>query len=302
MDKNLKTKNLKDPYAYFRPSVATDGVVFKIDNNELYVLLVKRALSETGTTKEYRPYKGYWALPGGFIRGTESAEEALVRELKEETKYDLNINKNKSSIYQVGFYSRPDRDAWSFEGKKKGEWRQTMSIAFALISQASHIPEGGSDAFEAKYFKVSDILDNNKNIFYEREEIEALNPKMSKNVLAFDHNIILKDSIELFVKKLALEPVAIDFCDEKFTVGDIRSVYESFWKISYNIDDIKLGNFLNKMIKQKDEEGNPVIIPMANKPENKRAQPERGAPALLYTRNKKAKYFSHVMVPSKKNK
>ena len=86
MNKNLKTKNLKDSSVYFRPSVATDGIVFKIEKGELCVLLVKRALSETGKTKEHRPYKDFWALPGGFIRGKESAEEAVIRELKEETK------------------------------------------------------------------------------------------------------------------------------------------------------------------------------------------------------------------------
>ena len=63
MDKNLKTSNLKDTSAYFRPSVATDGVVFNVIDSELYVLLIKRALSETKTTKEKRPYQGYWALP-----------------------------------------------------------------------------------------------------------------------------------------------------------------------------------------------------------------------------------------------
>ena len=39
MNKHLKTNNLKDPSAYFRP-VATDGVVFKIIDNELHVLLI----------------------------------------------------------------------------------------------------------------------------------------------------------------------------------------------------------------------------------------------------------------------
>ena len=119
--------------------------------------------------------------------------------------------------------------------------------------------------------------------------------------LAFDHNEILIDAVNLFVTKMALEPVALDFCDEKFTIGDVRAVYESFWKIAHNIENIELGNFQNKLIKQVDEEGNPVIIPMADKPENKRQQEGRGAPALLYTRNKKATYFSHVMTPSRKN-
>ena len=159
MNKNLKTKNLKDSSVYFRPSVATDGIVFKIEKGELCVLLVKRALSETGKTKEHRPYKDFWALPGGFIRGKESAEEAVIRELKEETNLNLKFTKNKTSLYQTGFYSIPDRDAWSFEGKKKGEWRQTMSVAFAIITQASHTPVATSDAKEAEYVKVSDILE-----------------------------------------------------------------------------------------------------------------------------------------------
>jgi len=56
------------------------------------------------------------------------------------------------------------------------------------------------------------------------------------------------------------------------------------------------------MIKQVDEHGNPVIEPMPNKPINKRPQKGRGAPALLYTRNKKAEFFSHVMVPTQQRK
>lgn len=103
MNKNLKTKNLTDSSFYFRPSVATDGIVFKIEKNELYVLLVKRALSETGETKEHRPFQNYWALPGGFIRGNESAEEAVLRELKEETNLNLKISKIKLLCIRQAF-------------------------------------------------------------------------------------------------------------------------------------------------------------------------------------------------------
>lgn len=286
MNKNLKTKNLTDSSFYFRPSVATDGIVFKIEKNELYVLLVKRALSETGETKEHRPFQNYWALPGGFIRGNESAEEAVLRELKEETNLNLKISKNKTALYQTGFYSKPDRDAWSFDGDVKGKWRQTMSIAFAIITQTSHTPIATSDAKEAKYVKVADILEK----------------KIEKRVLAFDHNKILKDALSFMVNQMALKPIALDFCDNKFTIGDIRAVYESFWKLTHNIDSIELGNFQNKILKQIGEDGNPIINPMPNKPENKRAQEGKGAPALLYTRNSSAEYLSYIMLPSKKFK
>ena len=282
MNKNLKSKNLKNLSAYFRPSIATDGVVFKIQKGELYVLLVKRGITETKTTNEPRPFNGYWALPGGFIRGKESAEDALIRELKEET--DLNISKNKTKIYQTGFYSAPDRDAWSFDGEEAGAWRQTMSVAFAVISQASHTPSAGTDAEEAKYFKVADIFEKN----------------IKNRILAFDHNKILEDALNFMVNKLALEPIALDFCDDKFTIGDVRGVYLSFWKLTHNIKSIELGNFQNKFIKQTDQDGQPVVKPMENKPENKREQDGRGAPALLYTRNNKAKYLSYIMLPTQK--
>ncbi len=284
MNKNLKTKNLKDSSIYFRPSVATDGIVFKLEKGDLYVLLVKRALLETGQTKEHRPYQDYWALPGGFIRGKESAEDAVLRELKEETNLNLKISKSKTTLYQTGFYSTPDRDTWSFEGNKKGEWRQTMSVAFAIITQASHTPVATSDAKEAKYIKVADILQK----------------KIEKKVLAFDHNKILEDALDFMVNQMALKPIALDFCDEKFTIGDIREVYESFWKLTHGIDSIELGNFQNKILKQTDQEGDPIINPMPNKPENKRSQEGRGAPALLYKKNKNSKYLSYIMLPVQK--
>ena len=230
MNKNLKTKNLKDPLAYFRPSVATDGVVFKVQNNELYILLVKRGISETGRTKELRPYKDYWALPGGFIRGKESAEEAVIRELKEETNLNLKINKNKTSIYQTGFYSTPDRDTWSFDGGKKGLWKQTMSVAFAIITQASHTPIASTDAKEAKYIKVSDVIEK----------------KIEKKVLAFDHNKILEDALDFMVNQMALRPIALDFCDEKFTIGDVRGFMKVFGSLHIILNQLNLVIFKTK--------------------------------------------------------
>ena len=204
--------------------------------------------------------------------------------MKEETNLNLKINKNKTSIYQTGFYSTPDRDTWSFDGGKKGLWKQTMSVAFAIITQASHTPVASTDAKEAKYIKVSDVIEK----------------KIEKKVLAFDHNKILEDALDFMVNQMALRPIALDFCDEKFTIGDVRAVYESFWKLTHNIESIELGNFQNKILKQVDQKGNRVINPMPNKPENKRAQEGKGAPALLYTRNNEAKYLSYIMLPTQK--
>lgn len=63
-------------YEYPHPALTTDCVVFGFDGSGLNLLLVERGL---------KPYKGKWALPGGFVRIDETLEEGALRELREET-------------------------------------------------------------------------------------------------------------------------------------------------------------------------------------------------------------------------
>ena len=62
-------------YKYPRAALTVDCVVFGFDDGELKVLLIQRALE---------PFKGRWALPGGFVRVDETLEYAARRELAEE--------------------------------------------------------------------------------------------------------------------------------------------------------------------------------------------------------------------------
>lgn len=65
------------PYTcrYTHPAVTTDIVIFTIRQDELKVLLIKRALS---------PYKNQWASPGGLVKMEESLEACARRELENE--------------------------------------------------------------------------------------------------------------------------------------------------------------------------------------------------------------------------
>ena len=65
-----------DPEKFKRPSIAVDTIIFSIQHDELKVLLVKRG---------EHPFKGTWAIPGGFVRHDESVDDAAKRELLEET-------------------------------------------------------------------------------------------------------------------------------------------------------------------------------------------------------------------------
>ncbi|MCA9644056.1 MAG: NUDIX hydrolase, partial [Myxococcales bacterium] len=63
-------------YEYPRPALTVDCVVFGLDEDDLKVLLVQRA---------GEPFRGSWALPGGFVDMEETTDQAALRELEEET-------------------------------------------------------------------------------------------------------------------------------------------------------------------------------------------------------------------------
>ncbi|HEC76104.1 MAG TPA: NUDIX hydrolase [Thermoplasmatales archaeon] len=109
-----------------KPSITVDGVLIK--NKK--VLLVKR-LNE--------PFKGKWALPGGFVEYGERVEKAVLREFEEETGIKASIKK------LIGVYSDPSRDP-------RGH---TISIAFLLEGKGE--PYAGDDAVEVKFFDLEKL-------------------------------------------------------------------------------------------------------------------------------------------------
>jgi len=109
------------------------------------------------------PYKGCFALPGGFVEYGESVEKAVEREALEETNLRVKVKD------LVGVYSKPDRDP-------RGH---TVGIAFlcSVISKEDKDKlKGGDDAESAEFFRID----------------EALEMK-----LAFDHKKMIKDMINL---------------------------------------------------------------------------------------------------------
>jgi len=82
-------------YKYPRPALTVDIAVFRQFDDQLWVLLIQRAQT---------PFKGYWALPGGFVNMEEPMEQSAALELEEETGLvDLQLE-------QVYTYGDPGRD------------------------------------------------------------------------------------------------------------------------------------------------------------------------------------------------
>lgn len=172
-------------YATF--PVAVDLVVLTVREANLEVLVVRRGVS---------PHRGRLALPGGFVHPDEDLARAAGRELREET----GVTDVDPHIEQLATYGRPGRDP-------RG---RVISVAYLALVPDLPEPEAGSDAAEASWRPVADLLDRPRQ-------------------LAFDHHTILADGVERARAKLEYSPVGTAFCDETFTVNELRQVYEAVW-------------------------------------------------------------------------
>lgn len=131
-----------DISAYERPSVAADMAIFAIREAaeaENFRKLPKKALKLLLIRRADYPYKGYWALPGGFCRRTEDVQETAERELYEET------NIQKAYLNLIGTFGGANRDPRGW----------IISNTFlALVDAERCKPRAGTDAWEAKWFTV----------------------------------------------------------------------------------------------------------------------------------------------------
>jgi len=178
-----------DPRAFPPVAVTVDIALLTLHNGQLSALLIKRA---------EHPYLGAWALPGGFTRTEETLEEAARRELAEETA----VQTFDGHIEQLASYGTPDRDPRM----------RVVSVAYLAITPETPRPNAGGDASQARLWPIADIL--------EAEDAPAL---------AFDHARIITDAVERTRSKLEYSSLATAFCEEPFTIADIRRVYESVW-------------------------------------------------------------------------
>lgn len=110
--------------------VTVDAVVFRKSNAGNELLLIKR---------KKEPFKGKWALPGGFVDEGEDLPVAAKRELQEETGLVLD------NLEQLGAFGKPGRDPRS----------HTVSIAYSGFAEADAQVIGADDADEAQWFAVS---------------------------------------------------------------------------------------------------------------------------------------------------
>ena len=180
----MMTKTANYCYEYPRPMVTTDCVIFGFDGSALKVLLIERGID---------PYKGKWALPGGFVNMEEDAEQCARRELFEET------GVRDMFIEQLYTYSDVNRDP-------RG---RVVSIAyFALVKISDYELLAGDDAKNANWFSMREIPS-----------------------LAFDHDRILRMAIQRLKGKVRYQPIGFELLEEKFTMRDLQNLYEAILEL-----------------------------------------------------------------------
>ncbi len=164
--------------------VAVDCIIFGFNDNELNVLLYKRT---------FEPSKGSWSLMGGFVKSTESLNEAASRVLTDCTGIkDLFIE-------QIGAYGEVERDL--------GE--RVISVAFYALVNIKDFDAELLEEYNATWTKIDEVPE-----------------------LIFDHNQMIDDALAIIRRNAAIKPIGFNLLPEKFTLPQLQSLYEAIYQTS----------------------------------------------------------------------
>ena len=168
-------------YKYARPALTVDAVVFGFtEGAALQVLLIQRG---------EEPFRGHWALPGGFVHMDEDLSDAVRRELAEETGVRPN------ALFQLGAFGAPDRDP-------RGH---VVSVAWtALVRAGDHPATPDTDAVAASWHSLSNLPN-----------------------LAFDHLNMITLARKRLAEELLRSPIAAALLPSQFTLRQWQSLHEA---------------------------------------------------------------------------
>ena len=204
------------PGAFARPSVTVDLVILTVLDKDLKVLLVQR---------NEHPYKGRWALPGGFVRVSddrsdqgEDLDAAALRELEEET----GLSKETAGQFfleQVKTFGRPGRDPRM----------RVISVAYYALVRSTLVPliRAGGDVAQTRWFSVAELAET-----------------PGEGALAFDHAEILEATLDRARADLDRSTIAFELVPETFTIQELRAVHEAI-----RGEPLDPGNFRKKFLR-----------------------------------------------------
>jgi len=162
------------------PNITVDAVVFSYIREKLHVLLIKR---------NFKPFKGRYALAGAFIKDDETANDAVSRMLKEETGLNLDY------LEQLYTFTDVNRDPR----------QRIVSIAhYGLINYTNQTLKTSEHSKEVMWVEIK---------------------KAFKQDLAFDHKEIMHYALRRLRNKVRYEPIGFDLLPKYFTMGELYNLY-----------------------------------------------------------------------------
>ncbi|MEM9187979.1 MAG: NUDIX domain-containing protein [Myxococcota bacterium] len=193
-------------YKYPRPALTVDAVVFGLDEGGLSVLLIERGAE---------PFKGAWAFPGGFVGIDEPLEEAVRRELQEETGIESVF------LEQLYTFADPGRDPRT----------RTVSVAYyGLVNIRDHRIRAATDARDARWFRVSEVTS-----------------------LAFDHDEILDLAVKRIRGKVRYQPIGFELLPRRFTLPELQHLYETILDTDLDKRNFRKKVLASKLLVELDE-------------------------------------------------
>ncbi len=140
------------------------------------------------------PFAGRWALPGGFVQPEQDLRSAAQATLVAKTGVEIG----RAHLEQLASFGHPSRDPRM----------RVVSVAYLAMVADPPAAIPGSDAKKAEWVDIESV---------------------DRSALAFDHPQILAAGIERAMAKLEYTTLATSFCGSEFTIGELRSVYETVW-------------------------------------------------------------------------
>lgn len=230
-------------YPYPRPSVTCDCVIFTLRADDLAILLIQR---------KDDPFKGMWALPGGYVNENESLERAAARELAEET------GLTGAKLEQLGAFGDPGRDP-------RGH---TVTVAWMTFLVAEAKITAGDDAADANWHSfrslaLDESISSSRSIppppKMRRQEKKT---KSGSIRLAFDHAKIIARAYHRLCQHLddPLRERPFDLVPSRFTIPELHHFYEVVVGRS-----LPIRGFRKRLI------DNELVVPATSKPTSKPA-------------------------------
>ena len=230
-------------------AVAVDVLALTIQDDKVKVLLKRRAEA---------PFRDSWSLPGGWMKPDEDLREAAERSLREQANITTAGTLGGKTLSQFQSYYQP----------KRYPRRNVTTIVYWAIVNHSKLTK----ALAGVQPKTTAVW-SFKSI--DRGRVD----------LALDHKRIIRNGLKRTRRRLEGTTVATRFLPKRFTISDLRRVYELMWDTT----DIDPGNFQRKVLKCKD---------FLKETGSKRLSVSSGPPATLYTAGPARFLTSTITMPN----